>query len=169
MNRTKLVEFVNSHLFLIDWQWMDEHGTWHSYDTTVSHKIENLYLAGSGGTVDFIVFGRHYEADVTAMQQINKDTNVKRKIRRQVKATAASLPVASTSATSSTSSNSVRGSSHASKSTSKGLYIVCVCARVSTCVCVCTRVHMCVCVIHISKLFQKCKSQIPALLKYWYC
>jgi len=131
---------------MIDWQWMDEHGTWRSYNTTLSHKIENLYLAGSGSTVDFSVFGRHYKADVTAMQQINKDTNVKRKIRRQVKATAAFLPVAFTSATSSTSSSSVRRSSHANKSTSKGLYLVCVCTCVNTCVCARARVHTCVCV-----------------------
>ncbi|XP_065908564.1 poly [ADP-ribose] polymerase 2-like isoform X2 [Dysidea avara] len=107
-----------------DWQWMDEHGTWHDYDATISHKIESLHSAGSGGTVDFSVFGRRYEADVTAMQQINKDTNVKRNIRRQVKATAASLPVSSAvssapAAFSSSSSNSVRGSSRAGKSTSK--------------------------------------------------
>ena len=140
MNRTKLVEFVNSHLSLlyvlclplIDWQWMDEHGTWHDYDATISHKIESLHSAGSGGTVDFSVFGRRYEADVTAMQQINKDTNVKRNIRRQVKATAASLPVSSAvssapAAFSSSSSNSVRGSSRAGKSTSKGLYAFTMC------------------------------------------
>jgi len=138
MNRTKLSEFVISHLYLhvlclplIDWQWMDEHGTWHSYDASLSHKIEALHSAGSGGTVDFSVFGRHYEVDVTAMQQINKDTNVKRKIRRQAKMTAASLPVSSAassiSASSSSSSSSARGSSSkASKSTSKGMYCICV-------------------------------------------
>ena len=99
---------------------MDEHGTWHSYDASLSHKIENLHLGGSGGTIDFSVFGRRYEVDVTAMQQINKDTNVKRKIRRQVKVTAASLPVASTV---SPTSVALSSSSSSSKSASKGLYI----------------------------------------------
>ena len=112
---------------------MDEQGTWHSYDASLSHKIENLHLAGSGGIVDFNVFGRHYEVDVTALQQINKDTNVKRKIRRQVKVTAASLPVASIV---SSTSVALSSSSSSSKSTSKGLYmyiftVFCVCSCVS--------------------------------------
>lgn len=127
MNRRKIVGFVNPHLFLIclhfvEWQWLDEHAAWHAYDATVSRKIEELYSAGAGGSVEVEICGRNYEIDVDSMQQINKDTKVTKKIQRCARSLAteeASLPTATASTSASiepsTSSSSSRKSNRKSK------------------------------------------------------
>ena len=132
MNRRKIVGFVNPHLFLIclhfvEWQWLDEHAAWYAYDATVSRKIEELYSAGAGGSVEVEICGRNYEIDVDSMQQINKDTKVTKKIQRCARSLAteeASLPTATASTSASlepsTSSSSSKKSNRKSK---KGTWV----------------------------------------------
>jgi len=110
-----------SALFTV-WQWMDEHSTWHDYDIVVSRKIEILYSAGSGGSIDVEICGRHYEIDITSMQQVNKDTKVTRKIRRGAvgSSVTAALPTATAAASVSSSKLSACASrSSSSKSSAK--------------------------------------------------
>ena len=113
------------------WQWLDEHSTWHDYDSTVSRKIEALYSAGTGGSIDMEICGRRYEIDVDSMQQANKDTKVTRKIQRcgtSSSSAEATLPTATAAAPSSSSMRSTSAStSNKSKSdrkTKKGLCTV---------------------------------------------
>lgn len=112
---------------------MDEHATWHGYDTMVSRKLERLYSTTGGGSIDVEICGRRYEIDVTSMQQVNKDTRVARKIQRcaQSLSTEATLPTATAAASGSLSKRSSRASQgvnskkRSSTKSTKGLYNIC--------------------------------------------
>ena len=100
---------------------------WHDYDVTVSRKIEELYSAGAGGSIDVEICGRHYEIDIGSMQQVNKDTKVTRKIQRCAtsSSTEATLPTATAAAPSSSSTQSTSAStsskSKSNRKSKKGL------------------------------------------------
>ena len=132
MNRPKIARFVNPHLslvcmpFSVEWQWKDEHATWHTYDATVSRQIEELYSAGNGGSIDVEICGRNYEIDIDSMQQVNKDTKVAKKIQRHAGSSAteeASLPMAtaSTSASAESTSSSTSNSRKSNRRGKKGI------------------------------------------------
>lgn len=134
VNRTKMVKFINPHISLLyvcliftGWQWLDEHSTWHDYDAPVSRKIETLYSAGAGGSIDVEICGRDYQIDIDSMQQVNKDTKVTRKIQRCAtgSSTEATLPTATATAPSSSSTRSTSASTSnknkSNRKTKKGL------------------------------------------------
>ena len=108
--------------FFVEWQWMDEHAKWHAYDATVSRKIEELYSAGTGGSIDVEICGRSYEIDIDTMQQVNKDTKVAKKVQRcdgSLATEEASLPTATASTSASVESTS-SSSSNSRKSNKRG-------------------------------------------------
>lgn len=100
---------------------MDESATWHNYNAAVNRKIEALYSAGAGGSIDVEICGRRYEIDVDGMQQVNKETKVARKIQRcdaASSSSAATLPSSTAAASVPTASSSTESASTSSSSSS---------------------------------------------------
>ncbi len=64
------------------YEWQDEHGHWNPY---LPDAIITLEEGHSGGdkSVALSAMGRDYTVDLQKMVQVNDDTGVERKVRRQ--------------------------------------------------------------------------------------
>ena len=67
---------------LYTWEWEDEHSHWNPY---LPDAVISLEEAHSGGekSVALSAMGRNYTVDLKKLVQVNDDTGVERKVRRQ--------------------------------------------------------------------------------------
>lgn len=63
------------------WQWKDEHDVWNVYSDIHSQTLETAFENDSV-SVNLVINGRSYTADLTKLEQINDSTKVNRMIRR---------------------------------------------------------------------------------------
>jgi len=72
----------------VAWQWLDDHGIWHSYSLIDSRIIEAAHQTNER-EVSLTIFGGNYTIDFDTMQQINDDTGTARHVQRKTNATVA--------------------------------------------------------------------------------
>ncbi|XP_065140301.1 probable E3 ubiquitin-protein ligase DTX2 isoform X2 [Paramisgurnus dabryanus] len=64
------------------WEWANDEGGWTAYEIRTSILLEHSYQAGQA-TADLSSHGYNYIVDLTALEQVNKATSYKRRVRRQ--------------------------------------------------------------------------------------
>lgn len=65
------------------WQWKDDSGLWHSYNSIDCKMLEAAHQA-SEDEITLSTMGRTYIVDFNSMQQINEDTGTSRPVQRLV-------------------------------------------------------------------------------------
>nr|XP_055056500.1 probable E3 ubiquitin-protein ligase DTX2 isoform X2 [Misgurnus anguillicaudatus] len=64
------------------WEWANDEGGWTAYEIRTSILLEHSYQAGQA-TADLSSHGYNYIVDLTALEQVNKATSYRRRVRRQ--------------------------------------------------------------------------------------
>ncbi|XP_026068166.1 putative E3 ubiquitin-protein ligase DTX2 isoform X3 [Carassius auratus] len=64
------------------WEWASDEGGWTAYEIRTSILLEHSYQAGQA-TADLSSHGYNYIVDLTALEQVNKSTSFRRRVRRQ--------------------------------------------------------------------------------------
>ncbi|KAK7165334.1 hypothetical protein R3I94_003635 [Phoxinus phoxinus] len=64
------------------WEWANDEGGWTAYEIRTSILLEHSYQAGQA-TADLSPQGYNYIVDLTALEQVNKTSSFKRRVRRQ--------------------------------------------------------------------------------------
>lgn len=64
------------------WEWANDEGGWTAYEIRTSILLEHSYQAGQA-TADLNPHGYNYIVDLTALEQVNKVTSYRRRVRRQ--------------------------------------------------------------------------------------
>ncbi|XP_016148255.1 probable E3 ubiquitin-protein ligase DTX2 isoform X2 [Sinocyclocheilus grahami] len=64
------------------WEWANDEGGWMAYEIRTSILLEHSYQAGQA-TADLSSHGYNYIVDLTALEQVNKSTSYRRRVRRQ--------------------------------------------------------------------------------------
>ncbi|XP_057211368.1 probable E3 ubiquitin-protein ligase DTX2 isoform X2 [Triplophysa rosa] len=64
------------------WEWANDEGGWTAYEIRTSILLEHSYQAGQG-TADLSSHGYNYIVDLTALEQVNKTSSYRRRVRRQ--------------------------------------------------------------------------------------
>ncbi|XP_043095418.1 probable E3 ubiquitin-protein ligase DTX2 isoform X2 [Puntigrus tetrazona] len=64
------------------WDWANDEGGWTAYEIRTSILLEHSYQAGQA-TADLSSHGYNYIVDLTALEQVNKSTSYRRRVRRQ--------------------------------------------------------------------------------------
>ncbi|XP_058632778.1 probable E3 ubiquitin-protein ligase DTX2 isoform X2 [Onychostoma macrolepis] len=64
------------------WEWANDEGGWTAYEIRTSILLEHSYQAGQA-TADLTSHGYNYIVDLTALEQVNKSTSYRRRVRRQ--------------------------------------------------------------------------------------
>ncbi|XP_035383153.1 probable E3 ubiquitin-protein ligase DTX2 isoform X2 [Electrophorus electricus] len=64
------------------WEWANDEGSWTTYETRTSILLEHSLQAGQA-TADLAPHGYNYIVDLTALEQVNKSSGFRRRVRRQ--------------------------------------------------------------------------------------
>ncbi|XP_051749176.1 probable E3 ubiquitin-protein ligase DTX2 isoform X2 [Ctenopharyngodon idella] len=64
------------------WEWANDEGGWTAYEIRTSILLEHSYQAGQA-TADLSPQGYNYIVDLTALEQVNKTSSYRRRVRRQ--------------------------------------------------------------------------------------
>ncbi|KAG1957446.1 putative E3 ubiquitin-protein ligase DTX2 [Pimephales promelas] len=64
------------------WEWANDEGGWTAYEIRTSILLEHSYQAGQA-TADLSPQGYNYIVDLTALEQVNKTSSFRRRVRRQ--------------------------------------------------------------------------------------
>ncbi|XP_051514816.1 probable E3 ubiquitin-protein ligase DTX2 isoform X2 [Myxocyprinus asiaticus] len=64
------------------WEWANDEGSWTPYEIRTSILLEHSYKAGQA-TADLSSHGYNYIVDLTALEQVNKSSSYRRRVRRQ--------------------------------------------------------------------------------------
>ncbi|XP_056314513.1 probable E3 ubiquitin-protein ligase DTX2 isoform X2 [Danio aesculapii] len=64
------------------WEWSNDEGGWTAYEIRTSILLEHSYQAGQA-TADLSPHGYNYIVDLGALEQVNKATSYRRRVRRQ--------------------------------------------------------------------------------------
>ncbi|XP_026777844.1 probable E3 ubiquitin-protein ligase DTX2 isoform X2 [Pangasianodon hypophthalmus] len=64
------------------WEWANDEGGWTAYETRTSSFLERSYLARQT-TADLGPQGHNYLVDFTSLEQVNKNSGYRRRVRRQ--------------------------------------------------------------------------------------
>uniref|UniRef100_A0A8C2JFF8 E3 ubiquitin-protein ligase n=1 Tax=Cyprinus carpio TaxID=7962 RepID=A0A8C2JFF8_CYPCA len=64
------------------WEWASDEGGWTAYEIRTSILLEHSYQAAQA-TADLSSHGYNYIVDLTALEQVNKSTSYRRRVRRQ--------------------------------------------------------------------------------------
>lgn len=64
------------------WEWANDEGGWTVYEIRTSILLEHSYQAGQG-IADLSSHGYNYIVDLTALEQVNKTSSYRRRVRRQ--------------------------------------------------------------------------------------
>ncbi|XP_076867224.1 putative E3 ubiquitin-protein ligase DTX2 isoform X2 [Brachyhypopomus gauderio] len=64
------------------WEWASDEGNWTAYETRTSILLEHSLQAGQA-TADLGPHGYNYIVDLTALEQVNKNSGFRRRVRRQ--------------------------------------------------------------------------------------